>query len=60
MTARTAARVAWSLWGLAMALEAAGILLWLPNHATLVDRFGTAEDAIPQCSSSPVTPPSAR
>ena len=47
MTARTAARVAWSLWGLAMALEAAGILLWLANHATLVDRFGTAEEAIP-------------
>src|SRR5512132_3258002 len=30
-----------------MALEAAGILLWLANHAILVDRFGTADDAIP-------------
>jgi hypothetical protein len=47
VTARTATRVAWFLWGLAMALEAAGILLWLANHATLVDRFGTADDAIP-------------
>ena len=47
MTARTAARVAWFLWGLAMVLEAAGILLWLSNHAILVDRFGTAEEAIP-------------
>jgi hypothetical protein len=47
VTARPAARVAWSLWGLAMALEVAGILLWLANHATLVDRFGTAEDSVP-------------
>ena len=47
MTARTAARLAWSLWGLAMALEAAGILLWLNNHAMLVDRFGRAEDVAP-------------
>jgi hypothetical protein len=47
VTARTAARLAWSLWGLAMALEAAGILLWLNNHAVLVDRFGTAQDSIP-------------
>ena len=47
MTARTAGRLAWSLWGLAMALEVAGILLWLPNHAVLVDRFGTAEDFVP-------------
>ena len=60
MTARTAARVAWSLWGLAMALEVAGILLWLANHATLVDRFGTAQDSSPTSSSSPATPPSAR
>ena len=60
MIARTAARVAWFLWGLAMALEAAGILLWLSNHATLVDRFGTAEDSVPMSSWSPVTPPSAR
>jgi len=30
-----------------MALEAAGILLWLSNHAILVDRFGSAEDAAP-------------
>ena len=48
MTARTAARVAWSLWGLAMALEAAGILLWLSNQTILVERFGTAEEAVPQ------------
>jgi hypothetical protein len=47
VTARTAARVAWFLWGLAMALEAAGILLWLANHAILVDRFGSAEDTVP-------------
>jgi hypothetical protein len=47
VTARTAARLAWSLWALAMALEVAAILLWLPNHATLVDRFGTAEDSVP-------------
>jgi hypothetical protein len=48
VTARTAARLAWSLWALAMALEVAGILLWLPNHAALVDRFGTAYDGAPQ------------
>jgi integrase len=47
VTARTAGRLAWSLWGLAMALEVAGILLWLPNHAELVDRFGTSEDIYP-------------
>jgi hypothetical protein len=47
VTARTAARLAWSLWGLAMALEVAGILLWLPNHAELADRFGTPEDSAP-------------
>ena len=43
MTARTAARVAWSLWGLAMVLEVAAIGLWLANHATLVSRFGSAQ-----------------
>ena len=47
MTARTAARLAWLLWGLAMALEVAGILLWLPNHAALADRFGATEDSAP-------------
>jgi hypothetical protein len=47
VTARTAGRLAWSLWGLAMALEVVGILLWLPNHAELVDRFGTSEDSYP-------------
>jgi hypothetical protein len=47
VTARTAARLAWSLWGLAIALELAGILLWLDNHAALVDRFGRAEDEAP-------------
>jgi hypothetical protein len=47
VTARTAGRLAWSLWGLAMVLEVAGILLWLPNHAALVDRFGTSEDSYP-------------
>jgi hypothetical protein len=25
----------------------AGILLWLPNHAVLVDRFGSSEDFAP-------------
>jgi hypothetical protein len=30
-----------------MALEVAGILLWLPNHAELVDRFGTTQDITP-------------
>jgi hypothetical protein len=48
VTGRTAARLAWSLWALAMALEAAGILLWLPNHAVLVVRFDTIEDFAPQ------------
>jgi hypothetical protein len=48
MTARSAAWLAWSLWGLAMALEVTGILLWVDNHPTLVDRFGTAEDGAPQ------------
>jgi hypothetical protein len=47
VTARTAARLAWSLWGLAMTLEVAGILLWLPNHADLLDRFATAQDSAP-------------
>jgi hypothetical protein len=47
VTARTAARLAWSLWGLAMALEATGILLWLDNHGELVDRFGSSEDFTP-------------
>jgi hypothetical protein len=45
--ARTAARLAWSLWGLILVLEVAGILLWLSNHAALVDRFGTSEDFYP-------------
>jgi hypothetical protein len=31
VTARTAARLAWLLWALAMALEVAAIVLWLPN-----------------------------
>jgi hypothetical protein len=48
MTARTAARLAWSLWGLAMALEVAAILLWLSNHAVLVSRFGATDDFAPQ------------
>jgi hypothetical protein len=48
VTARTAARLAWSLWSLAMALEVAAILLWLANHPTLVSRFGTTEDFAPQ------------
>jgi uncharacterized membrane protein len=30
-----------------MTLEVAAILLWLPNHAPLVDRFGSAQDAVP-------------
>jgi len=30
-----------------MALEVAGILLWLPNHAALADRFGATEDSAP-------------
>jgi hypothetical protein len=47
MTARGAARLAWSLWGLAMVFEVAGILLWLPNHAALIDRFGYTEDSAP-------------
>ena len=60
MTARTAVRVAWFLWGLAMALEAAGILLWLANHAILVDRSAPRRMPSPMSSWSPVTPPSAR
>jgi hypothetical protein len=47
VTARTAGRLAWSLWGVAMVLEVVGILLWVPNHAELVDRFGTSEDFYP-------------
>jgi hypothetical protein len=47
VTARTAGRLAWSLWGLAMALEMAGIVMWLPNHEALVDRFGTTQDTTP-------------
>jgi hypothetical protein len=47
VTARTAARLAWSLWGLAMALEVTGIALWLDNHPALLDRFGTTEDGVP-------------
>jgi hypothetical protein len=47
VTARTTGRLAWFLWGMAMALEVAGILLWLPNHAVLVDRFGTTQDSGP-------------
>jgi hypothetical protein len=43
VTARTAARVAWSLWGLAMVLEVAAIGLWLANHAILVSRFGSTQ-----------------
>jgi hypothetical protein len=48
MTARTAARLAWSLWGLAVVLEVAAILLWLSNHAVLVSRFGATDDFAPQ------------
>jgi hypothetical protein len=48
VTARTAARLAWSLWGLAMVLEVVAILLWLANHAVLVSRFGTPDDFEPQ------------
>ena len=47
MRSRRTRWVAWSLWGLAMSLEVAAILLWLPNHAALVDRFDSAQDAIP-------------
>jgi hypothetical protein len=47
MSARTAGRLAWSLWALAMALEAAAVPLWLINHPILVSRFGTAEDFAP-------------
>jgi hypothetical protein len=47
VTARTAGRLAWFLWGLTMALEMAGIAMWLPNHEALVDRFGTTEDTVP-------------
>jgi hypothetical protein len=47
VTARAAGRLAWSLWGLAMALEVTGIALWLDNHAALLDRFGTTEDGGP-------------
>ena len=47
MTGRTAARLAWSLWGLAMALEVAAIALWLANHAVLISRPGTRDDFVP-------------
>jgi hypothetical protein len=48
VTGRAAARLAWSLWGLAMALEVAAIALWLADHPVLVSRFGTTEDFAPQ------------
>jgi hypothetical protein len=47
MTARTAARLAWSLWGLAMALEVAAIPLWLANHAVLLSRYSVGDDFAP-------------
>jgi hypothetical protein len=47
VTARAAARLAWSLWGLAIALEVAAIALWLANHAVLISRPGTPDDLIP-------------
>jgi hypothetical protein len=47
VTARTAARLAWSLWALAMVLEVAAIALWLANHAVLLSRPGTADDFVP-------------
>jgi hypothetical protein len=47
VTARTAARLAWSLWALAMALEVAAIPLWLANHSVLLSRFGRGEDFDP-------------
>jgi hypothetical protein len=43
VTARTAERVAWSLWGLAVVLEVAAIGLWLANRAILVSRFGSTQ-----------------
>jgi hypothetical protein len=48
VTARSAARLAWSLWALAMALEVAAILLWLANHPVLPSRSATVEDFEPQ------------
>jgi hypothetical protein len=47
VTARTAARLAWSLWALAMVLEVAAIALWLANHAVLLSRPGTPDDLVP-------------
>jgi hypothetical protein len=47
VTARTEARLAWSLLGLAVVLEVAAILLWLANHPVLLSRFGTADDFDP-------------
>ena len=47
MTARTAARLAWSLWALAMVLEVVAIALWLANHAVLLRRPGTPDDLVP-------------
>jgi hypothetical protein len=47
VTARTAARLAWSLWALAMVLAVAAIALWLANHAVLLSRPGTADDFVP-------------
>jgi hypothetical protein len=47
MTERTAARLAWSLWALAMALEVAALALWLANHSVLLSRFGRGDDFDP-------------
>jgi hypothetical protein len=43
----TVARLAWSLWALAMTLLAVAVPLWLANHAVLVSRFGATEDFAP-------------
>jgi hypothetical protein len=42
VTARTAGRLVWSMWALAMALEVAAILLWVANRPVL-SRFGGQE-----------------
>jgi hypothetical protein len=47
MTARTAVRLAWSLSGLAMALQVAAVPLWLANHAVLLSRYSVGDDFAP-------------
>jgi hypothetical protein len=47
MSTRSTGRLAWSLWGLAMALVVAAIPLWLANHAVPLSRYSVGDDFAP-------------